>query len=191
MQSFTTLNSKLIKLLVDDIDTDQIIPARFLKTTDKLGLGQHLFSNWRYNEDGSENGDFALNQAAMKGRKVLLSGDNFGCGSSREHAPWALSAWGFRVIISTSFADIFRSNALKNGLLLVEVSKEHHKELTVADSDAEVHIDLSTRTLQLADKEPIEFPIDAFSKRCLADGLDQLGYLQSFQEAIEAYERGQ
>src|SRR5690606_1861276 len=119
MRAFQQISSKLVVIPVDDVDTDQIIPARFLKITDKNGLGEKLFSNWRYLGDGSDNPDFALNQAGMRGRQILLAGDNFGCGSSREHAPWALDAWGFRVIISTSFADIFRSNALKNGLLLV------------------------------------------------------------------------
>ncbi|MCP4446994.1 MAG: 3-isopropylmalate dehydratase small subunit [Myxococcales bacterium] len=190
MQEFGTLQSKSIKILVDDIDTDQIIPARFLKTTDKLGLGKNLFSNWRYGEDGSENADFALNQEAMQGRTILLAGDNFGCGSSREHAPWALSSWGFRVIISTSFADIFRSNALKNGLLLIEVDAEQHALLVAAKDDANIAIDLAAQELTLAGGAPSEFPIDAFSKRCLLDGLDQLGYLQSFESNIEEYEKG-
>ena len=191
MQSFSTLKSSAIKLLVDDIDTDQIIPARFLKTTNKLGLGIHLFSNWRYQEDGSANESFALNQETMQGRSILLAGDNFGCGSSREHAPWALSSWGFQVIISTSFADIFRSNALKNGLLLIEVSAEQHQRLVDADSDAEIHIDLQAQTWQLGQAEVVAFPIDAFSKRCLIDGLDQLGYLQSFEDSITQFEKGQ
>lgn len=190
MQSFSTLKSPAVKILVDDIDTDQIIPARFLKTTNKLGLGTHLFSNWRYREDGSANESFALNQEAMQGRSILLAGDNFGCGSSREHAPWALSSWGFQVIISTSFADIFRSNALKNGLLLIEVSAEQHQRLVEADSDAEIHIDLQAQTWQLDKAEVVAFPIDAFSKRCLLDGLDQLGYLQSFDDSITQFEKG-
>lgn len=191
MQSFTTLTSKFIKLLVDDIDTDQIIPARFLKTTDKLGLGTHLFSNWRYHEDGSDNEEFVLNQAPMQGREILLAGDNFGCGSSREHAPWALSSWGFRVIISTSFADIFRSNALKNGVLLIEVSTQDHQALAEAESEATLRIDLANQVWQLGDASAVSFPIDAFSKRCLSDGLDQLGYLYSFEDKIKAYESGQ
>jgi 3-isopropylmalate/(R)-2-methylmalate dehydratase small subunit len=190
MQSFSTLKSPAVKILVDDIDTDQIIPARFLKTTNKLGLATHLFSNWRYHEDGSANESFALNQEAMQGRGILLAGDNFGCGSSREHAPWALSSWGFQVIISTSFADIFRSNALKNGLLLIEVSAEQHQRLVDAELDAEIHVDLQAQTWQLDKEEVVAFPIDAFSKRCLLDGLDQLGYLQSFDERITEYEKG-
>ncbi len=190
MQSFSTLKSPAVKILVDDIDTDQIIPARFLKTTNKFGLATHLFSNWRYHEDGSANESFALNQEAMQGRGILLAGDNFGCGSSREHAPWALSSWGFQVIISTSFADIFRSNALKNGLLLIEVSAEQHQRLVDAELDAEIHVDLQAQTWQLDKEEVVAFPIDAFSKRCLLDGLDQLGYLQSFDERITEYEKG-
>lgn len=190
MQAFRTLDSKLIKLLVDDIDTDQIIPARFLKTTDKLGLGTNLFSNWRYDEAGNANPDFVLNLDSMKGRTILLAGDNFGCGSSREHAPWALSSWGFRAIISTSFADIFSSNALKNGLLLVKVDAETHQRLANAGDDDRVSIDLEAQELTLAGEAPISFPIDAFAKRCLLQGLDQLGYLLSFQSTIEDYEKG-
>lgn len=188
MQAFSTLSSPCIKILVDDIDTDQIIPARFLKTTDKLGLGKSLFSDWRYNEDGSDNTDFVLNQPSMKGRSILLAGDNFGCGSSREHAPWALSSWGFRVIVSTSFADIFRSNALKNGLLLVQVDKEQHAALVAAGEDAEFEVDLAAQELRVPGAETVKFPIDAFSKRCLLDGLDQLGYILSFDDAISNYE---
>ncbi len=190
MQAFRTLNSKFIKILVDDIDTDQIIPARYLKTTDKLGLGKNLFSNWRHAEDGTPTPDFVLNQESMQGRSILLAGDNFGCGSSREHAPWALSSWGFRVIISTSFADIFRSNALKNGLLLVEVDAEQHAILGVAGDDAVISVDLAAQEIQLDDGKPFRFQIDAFSKRCLLEGLDQLGYLQSFQSTIEEFEKG-
>ncbi len=189
MKAFTEVQSKAIVLAVDDIDTDQIIPARFLKTIDKLGLGKSLFANWRYHEDGSENPDFALNQASMSGRSILVAGSNFGCGSSREHAPWALVAWGFRVIISTSFADIFRNNALKNGLLLVEVSESFHKELVSGESsDTETVLRVNLEQQTLSCSETASFEIDAFSKKCLLEGMDQLSYLLSFEEEIENYE---
>ena len=191
MKAFTEVQSKAIAIAVDDIDTDQIIPARFLKTIDKLGLGKSLFADWRYREDGSETPDFVLNRESMSGRSILVAGNNFGCGSSREHAPWALWAWGFRVIISTSFADIFRNNALKNGLLLVEVSESIHKALLTGDSsdtDAVLRVNLEEQTLSIGDNNTISFEIDAFSKKCLLEGLDQLSYLLSFQESIEKYE---
>jgi len=190
MKAFTTLHSKLIKIVVDDIDTDQIIPARFLKTTDKLGLGTSLFSDWRYEEDGSEKADFVLNAPTMQGRSILLAGDNFGCGSSREHAPWALSSWGFRVIIATSFADIFRSNALKNGLLLVQVGPKDHAALVAAGDSQDIDVDLNAQELRYGDGKTATFPIDAFSKRCLLEGLDQLGYLLSFESKILDFEKG-
>lgn len=198
MRAFQQISSRLVVIPVDDVDTDQIIPARFLKITDKSGLGEKLFSNWRYLEDGSDNPNFALNQAGMRGRQILLAGDNFGCGSSREHAPWALDAWGFRVIISTSFADIFRSNALKNGLLLVQIDAPAHARLSeavAAAPDLEVSVDLVEQRLQLPDGTPdgmtVPFPMDAFAKRCLLEGMDQLGYLLSHDPAIARFEGGQ
>ncbi len=194
MQPFTSVRSKVITLPVNDIDTDQIIPARFLKTTDKLGLGKSLFANWRYLEDGSENPDFVLNHGAKKGREILVAGDNFGCGSSREHAPWALVAWGFKVIVSTSFADIFRNNALKNGLLLIVVDQPTHENLlalSAEDNELELRIDLPAQSLLLPKDESISFEIDAFSKRCLLEGMDQLDYILSFEDAIATHEEGQ
>ncbi len=191
MKAFTEVQSRAISIVVDDIDTDQIIPARFLKTIDKLGLGKSLFADWRYREDGSENPDFVLNQASMSGRSILVAGSNFGCGSSREHAPWALVAWGFQVIISTSFADIFRNNALKNGLLLVKVGESFHKELVSAassDTESVLRVNLEQQTVSCGENKTASFEIDAFSKKCLLEGMDQLSYLLSFQEEIETYE---
>jgi 3-isopropylmalate/(R)-2-methylmalate dehydratase small subunit len=191
MAKFTTLTSRVIPLLVDNIDTDQIIPARFLKVIDKDGLGKNLFADWRYDAAGKDNPDFVLNQAEHAGAQVLLAGDNFGCGSSREHAPWALCGFGLRAVISTSFADIFRSNALKNGLLPVVVEPRVHEELVQAvraDRATSVKIDLSSATLTLPSGKSVSFPVDAFSQHCLLNGLDQLGYILSFEERIRTYE---
>ena len=182
---FTAIDSTVIVLPVNDVDTDQIIPAQFLKVTDKVGLGKNLFFHWRYLDDGSDNADFVLNRPESAGCQVLVAGDNFGCGSSREHAPWSLVDWGLRAVIATSFADIFRGNALKNGLLPVVVGKEVHDELLAG---GEVSIDLATQTLTLPSGRAVEFPIDAFSKRCLLEGVDQLGYLMSKADQIDAYE---
>lgn len=192
MRPFTTLTSKLVPLPNENVDTDQIIPARFLKGTDKAGLGENLFADWRYNPDGSPKPGFVLNQPEMQGRQILLAGHNFGCGSSREHAPWALLGWGFRAVISTGFADIFYNNALKNGLLPVVVDAETHRRLFQLLEDApdvEVSIDLPAQTLKLPSGTVVEFPIDGFSKRCLIAGIDQLGYLLEQTARIEAYER--
>jgi 3-isopropylmalate/(R)-2-methylmalate dehydratase small subunit len=194
MNRFTTLTSKIVPLPAENVDTDQIIPARFLKVTDKAGLGESLFCDWRYNADGSPRPDFVLNRPEMKGRQVLLVGDNFGCGSSREHAPWALIGYGFRAIISTSFADIFRNNALKNGLLPIVVDKDTHAQLfsiVQEDPDAVVSIDLATQTLTLPDGRTVTFPIDAFSKTCLLNGVDEVGYVLNMRETIEAFELAQ
>lgn len=191
MDPFTPVTSKVVTLPVNDIDTDQIIPARFLKTTDKLGLGKSLFANWRYLDDGSENPDFVLNKESQQGRQVLLVGDNFGCGSSREHAPWALVAWGFRVIVSTSFADIFRNNSLKNGLLLITVDQETHEQLlaqSAADSQMELQVDLAAQEFTIPGGKATSFEMDAFSKRCLLEGMDQLEYILSFEGAIVKHE---
>ena len=192
MAKFTTLESHVVPLPAENVDTDQIIPARFLKVTDKNGLGDSLFCDWRYLPDGSDKPDFVLNEAASQGASVLLAGDNFGCGSSREHAPWALVGWGLRAIITTSFADIFKSNSLKNGLLPIEVSKEVHKKLmatVTADRTARVKIDLASQTLTLPDGEQVTFPVDAFAKQCLLNGVDQLGYILGFADQITTYEQ--
>ncbi len=192
-QPFTTLTSIVIPLLRNDVDTDQIIPARYLKVTDKAGLADGLFAGWRYHPDGSPDPEFPLNQAHYQGAQVLLAGDNFGCGSSREHAPWALAGWGIRAVISTSFADIFRNNALKNGLLPVEVDSLAHSRLAAAlgaNPALEVTIDLPAQTLSWPGGVIASFPIDTFSKACLLEGVDQLGYLLKFVDQIAAYEAG-
>ncbi|MCZ7553498.1 MAG: 3-isopropylmalate dehydratase small subunit [Anaerolineales bacterium] len=191
MASFDHLDSTVYVLLVDNIDTDQIIPARFLKATDKNGMGAALFADWRYNADGSPKPDFALNRPERQGAQVLLAGDNFGCGSSREHAPWALTGFGLRAVIATSFADIFRNNALKNGLLPVQVDAETHRALAEqvsADPQMRVAIDLAAQTLRLPDGQTAHFPIEPFAKTCLLQGVDELGYIQSFAAEIEAFE---
>ena len=191
MQQFTAITSKLVPLPAENVDTDQIIPARFLKVTAKAGLGEALFADWRYNADGSPKADFVLNRPEMKGRQILLAGDNFGCGSSREHAPWALVGFGFCAVISTSFADIFRNNALKNGLLPVIVDAETHRsllDLVEEAPNAEVTIDLAARTVTLPGGKSVSFPIDGFSRTCLLNGVDELGYIQSFSDQIAAYE---
>jgi 3-isopropylmalate/(R)-2-methylmalate dehydratase small subunit len=191
MNKFTPHRSKIVPLPAENVDTDQIIPARFLKVTDKAGLGESLFCDWRYHADGTPKADFILNQEEMKGRQVLLAGDNFGCGSSREHAPWALTGYGFRTVISTSFADIFRNNSLKNGLLPVVVDKDTHMQLfSILEEDphAIVHVDLETQTLTLPDGRRVTFPIDGFSKACLLNGVDEIGYVQGMTDEIEAFE---
>jgi len=192
MAKFTTLTSHAVPLPAENVDTDQIIPARFLKVTDKHGLGDSLFCDWRYLQDGSPNPEFVLNEPASQGAQILIAGDNFGSGSSREHAPWALVGWGFRAIISTSFADIFKSNSLKNGLLPVEVSPEVHKQLMEAvqlDRTTQITIDLPTQSVTGLGSLETTFPIDEFSKHCLLEGIDQLGYLLSFDDQITNYEQ--
>ncbi|PKN94852.1 MAG: 3-isopropylmalate dehydratase small subunit [Chloroflexi bacterium HGW-Chloroflexi-6] len=192
MAQFTQLTSGVVPLSANDIDTDQIIPARFLKATDKLGMGNNLFADWRYNADGSPKADFVLNKPESAGKQVLLAGDNFGCGSSREHAPWALTGFGFRAVISTSFADIFRNNALKNGLLPVIVDVETHKmlfDLMAEVPHAEVNIDLASQTVNLPNGHSVSFPIDSFSKTCLLKGVDELGYILGFETQIAAFEK--
>jgi 3-isopropylmalate/(R)-2-methylmalate dehydratase small subunit len=193
MAQFTTLTSRIMPLPVNDIDTDQIIPARFLKATDKKGMGDNLFADWRYNPDGSPKANFVLNDPTFKGAQILLAGDNFGCGSSREHAPWALTGFGFRAVISTSFADIFRNNSLKNGLLPVIVDTEilHSLfDLTEEAPAATLTIDLASQTLTLPDGRAVTFPIDPFSKTCLLNGVDELGYILKFEDKITAFEQG-
>jgi 3-isopropylmalate/(R)-2-methylmalate dehydratase small subunit len=179
---FATLESKTVVVPAENIDTDQIIPARFLKAITKEGLAEGLFADWRANDP-----NFPLNQPQFKDAQVLVAGDNFGCGSSREHAPWALTQYGFRAVISTSFADIFRGNALKNGLLPVIVPQDAHREL-LASPGARVKIDLAAQTLTLPSGRTVEFPIDPFSKHCLLEGVDELGYMLAQDAAITAYE---
>lgn len=191
MEKFTTLTATMVSIPTENIDTDQIIPARFLKVTDKKGLGDNLFYDWRYEADGSPKEDFILNTEQGKQAKILVAGDNFGCGSSREHAPWAIMGYGFRAVISTGFADIFRNNSLKLGLLPVAVDKETHFQLLSLieeEPDTQVTIDLENQTLQLPDGRQVNFPIDNFSKTCILNGVDQLGYLQSYAAAVAAYE---
>lgn len=191
MTPFTQLISRIVPLPIDNVDTDQIIPARFLKTISKEGLDKNLFCDWRYNEDGSEKPDFILNKPEAKGAQILLAGDNFGCGSSREHAPWALTQFGFRAVLSTSFADIFRGNALKNSLLPVVIPENIQKELFAlreTNPDYSVEIDLANQTLKLADGRKVEFPVDPFAKHCLLNGVDELGYLLQHQDQIAAWE---
>ena len=191
MPNYKTLTTHVVVLPVNNIDTDQIIPARFLKVTDKAGLGASLFSDWRYESDGSPKPGFVLNRPENQGAQILLAGDNFGCGSSREHAPWALTGWGIRAVISTSFADIFRNNSLKNGLLPVIVDPLTHRkllDLLQENPRIELTIDLASQTLVLPDEEEISFPIDPFSKTCLLNGVDELGYLMGLEEHIQRYE---
>jgi len=192
MAHFTTLTSRAAPLPVNNVDTDQIIPARFLKATDKQGMGDHLFADWRYNADGSPKPDFVLNKPEARGAQILLAGGNFGCGSSREHAPWALTGFGFRAVISTSFADIFRNNALKNGLLPIVVDEDTHRtlfEMLEEIPNAELTIDLASQTVALPTGQAVTFPMDGFSKTCLLKGTDELGYLLGFEEKIAAYEK--
>ncbi|MBW2160073.1 MAG: 3-isopropylmalate dehydratase small subunit [Deltaproteobacteria bacterium] len=192
MAKFTTLTSHAVPLPDENVDTDQIIPARFLKVTDKDGLGDSLFCDWRYLKDGSDNPAFVLNEAASQGAQILIAGNNFGSGSSREHAPWALVGWGFRAIISTGFADIFKSNSLKNGLLPVEVTADVYQALMDAvqsDRSTKIAIDLATQSVTGLDGLEATFPIDTFSKHCLLEGIDQLGYLLSFDGQISSYEQ--
>ena len=182
MKPFTNFESRLVKLPINNIDTDQIIPARFLKTVSKAGLDQQLSFDWR------QDPNFVLNRPESQGCQVLLAGDNFGCGSSREHAPWALTQWGFRAVISTSFADIFKQNALKNSLLPIVVPADVHAELFAADPQATIQIDLPNQTVTTPSGRKVEFPVDAFSKHCLVEGVDELGYIYQHEAQIAAYE---
>jgi 3-isopropylmalate/(R)-2-methylmalate dehydratase small subunit len=194
MARFSTITSHAVPLPAENVDTDQIIPARFLKVTDKNGLGPSLFCDWRYLADGSPNPDFVLNEAASQGAQILVAGDNFGCGSSREHAPWALVGWGLRAILSTSFADIFKNNSLKNGLLPVVVPADVHKKLMAtveADRAAKITVDLESQKVTLPDGTTLDFEVDAFSKHCLLNGIDELGYLLGFDDEITRHEHAQ
>ena len=192
MAQFITLTSRVVVVPQNDIDTDQIIPARFLKTTDKTGLGSSLFADWRYGPDGAPRPEFPVNAPRAQGAQVLLAGDNFGCGSSREHAPWALTGFGFRAVVSTSFADIFKNNALKNGLLPVVIDAGAHASLIAqlaAKPEAEVTVDLASQQLTLPDGLQVRFPVDPFARTCLLEGVDELGYILRFEPAIEEHER--
>src|SRR5579862_418724 len=184
--AFTTFTSAVIPLPAENVDTDQIVPARYLKMTDKAGLADALFHDWRFDADGGQHEPlFVMDRLAMAGRRILLAGDNFGTGSSREHAPWALVAWGIRVILSTSFADIFRGNALKNGLLPIVVEEERHRqlfELVAADPDLELTVDLETQLIHL----PCE--VDPFAKSMLLAGTDEMGWLLRHMPTIDAYQ---
>jgi 3-isopropylmalate/(R)-2-methylmalate dehydratase small subunit len=189
---FTTLRSKVAPLPIDNVDTDRIIPARYLKVTDKNGLGEGLFHDWRRRADGSLDPDFALHRTQHQGARILLAGDNFGCGSSREHAPWALLGAGFQAVLSTRFADIFRNNSLKNGLLVVEIPPEVSRALAAAierDPALEITVDLPSQRVVLPDGTAVPFAIDAFSKHCLLNGVDQLGYLLDQMPAVERFEQ--
>lgn len=191
MAQFTTLTSRVIPLPINDVDTDQIIPAQFLKMTDKDGLADVLFFHWRFNDDGSPKMDFVINKPEYRGARILLAGDNFGCGSSREHAPWALTAYGFRAVICTSFADIFRNNSLKNGLLPIIVDYKTHQMLVDLIEEVpttELTIDLESQMLTFPHGS-VTFPIDPFSKACLLNGVDELGYIMGFEKEIAAYEQ--
>jgi 3-isopropylmalate/(R)-2-methylmalate dehydratase small subunit len=191
MEPIKPFTAKIVALPIADVDTDQIIPARYLKTTDKAGLGDGLFSDWRYNADGSPKPDFVLNRPDVRGAQVLVAGNNFGCGSSREHAPWALEGYGFKAVISTYFADIFKGNSLKNGLLPIQVDQETYYQLvSLFDEDptTEVTIDLASQTVTLPGGQKVRFPIDPFAKHCLLNGVDQLGFLQTEEPSIAEYE---
>ena len=193
MEPLHPFSSRVLPLIVDDVDTDQIIPARFLKVTDKVGLGRKLFADWRYEADGSPKPDFPLNDDKHAGAQVLLAGHNFGCGSSREHAPWSLVDFGFRAVIATSFADIFGGNSLKNGLLPIVLEPALHAELRAAveaDSTAEVRVDLESQTVTLPSGKRARFPVDAFAKTMLLEGVDELGYLLAKEASISAFEAG-
>ncbi len=187
MTKFTAFESRLVPFPIDNLDTDQIIPARFLKTISKDGLGDQLFYDWRYDAEGKPKPDFILNTPQAKTAMILLAGDNFGCGSSREHAPWALLQYGFRAVISTSFADIFRGNSLKNSLLPIVVPHDVHAEL-FRNPNATVKVDLAAQTLTLPSGRAVEFPVDGFSKHCLLEGIDELGYILQQEPAIASFE---
>lgn len=191
-EPFETFTSRLIPLPAENVDTDQVVPARYLKVTDKAGLADALFRDWRFEEDGTlREPRFVLDRPEMAGRSILLVGDNFGAGSSREHAPWALTAWGIRAILSTSFADIFRNNALKNGLLPIAVEAEKLRqlfEMAAADPDAELTVDLEAQVVHLPGDEDLPFEVDPFARMMLLAGTDELGYLLGKTAEIEAWE---
>jgi 3-isopropylmalate/(R)-2-methylmalate dehydratase small subunit len=188
MEPIRTLTSRTVVMPSTNIDTDQIIPARFLTTTTREGLGQSLFADWRYDASGKPLKDFVLNRAQSQGCAFLVAGRNVGCGSSREHAPWALLDFGFKAVISTEIADIFRSNSLKNGLLPVVVDEDTHAWL-LGNPGAEISIDLESRTLSLPSGRIVEFPLESFARYCLMNGVDELGYLLAQSGRIAEYEK--
>jgi 3-isopropylmalate/(R)-2-methylmalate dehydratase small subunit len=191
MPKFTRLTSHAVALPIDDVDTDQIIPARFLKAVDRKAMGDHLFADWRALSAGSPDPAFPLNRASADGAQVLLAGSNFGCGSSREHAVWALTGAGFQAVIAPSFADIFRNNALKNGLLPVALPEsEVHAlfDMVASDPATSFTVDLAEQTVSVASRPSLSFTIDPFARRCLLEGVDQLGYLLNHSGSIESYE---
>jgi len=191
MEKFTTLQSRAIPLDIENVDTDQIIPARFLKATDREGFGNNVFRDWRYHKDGTLNTNFVLNDSKYSG-KILVAGDNFGCGSSREHAAWAITDFGFKVVVSSFFADIFKGNALNNGLLPVQVSPIFLSDLMqeiVSNPQTELMVDLEKQTISVKDSELSEdFEIDAYKKTCMINGYDDIDYLINNKEQIEAFE---
>ena len=188
MEPIKTIRSRTAVLPLENVDTDQIIPARFLRATTRDGFGKNLFADWRYDENGAPRADFLLNQPQTQGCKILVAGRNFGCGSSREHAPWALTDFGFHAVVSTEFADIFRANSLKNGLIPVLVDEPTSRWL-LASPGAEITIDLKTTTLSLPNGTQVSFPLEPFSRYCLMNGVDELGFLLSQSAQIDAYER--
>ena len=193
MEPVRRFTSRMVALPIDNIDTDQIIPARFLKGTDRSGLEAGLFADWRYDAEGRPRVDFALNRADAQGARVLVAGQNFGCGSSREHAPWALLAFGFQAVVSTDFADIFRANALRNGLLPLALGHAVHDQLleTIArDPAAEITIDLEAQAITLPDGGVEPFPVDPFERHCLLHGVDRLGFLLEQETEIARFEAG-
>jgi 3-isopropylmalate/(R)-2-methylmalate dehydratase small subunit len=187
MPAVKTIRARTVVLPVTNIDTDQIIPARFLTATSKAGFGKHLFADWRYDAAGNPRPEFVLNQPQATGARILVAGRNLGCGSSREHAPWALQDYGFDAVISTEFADIFRTNCLKNGLLPLLVDEKTHAWL-LANPGAELDIDIASTTLKLPDGTAVNFPLEGFAKYCLLNGVDELGFLLSQADAISTYE---
>jgi 3-isopropylmalate/(R)-2-methylmalate dehydratase small subunit len=188
MKPITRIRSRTVVMPTTNIDTDQIIPARFLTTTTRSGLGDALFADLRYDAAGRPRPDFVLNQSAARGCEILVAGRNIGCGSSREHAPWALLDYGIKAVVSTEIADIFRNNSLKNGLVPVVVDDSTHRAL-LANPGAEIDIDLERRSLTLPDGSAVAFPIEAFARYCLLNGIDELGFLLSQADQIAAYER--
>ena len=187
MQAIKRIKSRTVVMATRDIDTDQIFPARFLTVTSREGFGKLLFHDLRFRNDGSENPDFPLNEPGAAGRQVLVAGNNFGCGSSREHAPWALLDYGIKAVVSTEIADIFRNNSLKNGLLPIVVDHDTHQWL-LQNPGVMVDIDIAASTLTLSDGKTVEFPIDEFARYCLIEGIDQLGFLRQRSNEIDAFE---
>jgi 3-isopropylmalate/(R)-2-methylmalate dehydratase small subunit len=190
-EPFETFTSRVIPMPQENIDTDQVVPARFLKMTDRWGLSEALFADWRFDDEGEPYPDFVLNRPEMQRRRILLAGNNFGTGSSREHAPWALEAWGIRVILSTGFADIFRTNALKNGLLPIVVEPERHRqlfEMLAQDPNIELTVDLEAQLVHMPGDEDLEFDIDPFVKLMILAGTDEMGYLLAKGPQIAAWE---